>query len=114
MPTSDATLIAEMLADNHDVCLSRETLRLWFMEAGIWRSRRQRDKVVHQPRNRRDCPGELVQINGSEHAWFEDRGPKCMLLVYIDDATGRLMELRFVDSETTFDYFHATRRYLER
>ena len=94
--------------------LSRETLRLWLMEAGLWQSRKQRDKAVQQPRNRRECLGELIQIDGFEHAWFEGRGPKCTLLVYVDDATGRLMELRFVESETTFDYFHATRRYLER
>jgi transposase len=108
------TLIAEMLTEKHDVHLSGETLRLWLMEAGIWKSRKQREKPVHQPRYRRDCLGELVQIDGSEHHWFEDRGPKCTLLVYIDDATGRLMELRFVESESTFDYFNATRRYLER
>jgi transposase len=87
------TLIAEMLAEKHDVHLSRETLRLWLMEAGIWKSRKQREKPVHQPRCRRDCLGELVQIDGSEHYWFENRGQKCTLLVYIDDATGRLMEL---------------------
>ena len=108
------TLIAEMLAERHDVYLSRETLRRWLIEAGIWKDRKQRAKPVHQPRYRRDCLGELVQIDGSEHHWFEQRGPKCTLLVYIDDATGRLLELRFVESESTFDYFHATRRYLER
>jgi len=108
------TLIAEKLAEKHDIELSRETLRLWLMEAGIWRSRKQRQKAVHQPRYRRDCLGELIQIDGSEHHWFEERGPKCTLLVYIDDATSRLMELRFVDSESTFDYFHVTRRYLGR
>ena len=108
------TLIAEMLAEKHDAHLSRETLRLWLIEAGVWKSRKQREKPVHQPRYRRDCLGELVQIDGSEHHWFEQRGPKCTLLVYIDDATGRLMELRFVESESTFDYFHTTRRYLER
>ncbi len=107
------TLIAEMLAERHDVHLSRETLRRWLIEAGIWKDRKQRAKPVHQPRYRRDCLGELIQIDGSEHHWFEHRGPECTLLVYIDDATGRLMELRFVDSESTFDYFHATRRYLE-
>lgn len=108
------TLFGEKLAETHQLVLSRETLRQWLMDAGLWRSRRQREKPVHQPRNRRDCLGELIQIDGSEHAWFEDRGPKCTLLVYVDDATGRLMELRFVESESTFDYFHATRRYLER
>ena len=67
----------------------------------------------HQPRRRRDCLGELVQIDGSEHAWFEDRGPVCTLLAFIDDATSRIMQLRFVASESAFDYFRATRDYLE-
>jgi hypothetical protein len=49
--------------------------------------------------------GELIQIDGSEHWWFEGRGPRCTLLVYIDDATSRLMHLQFVESERTFDYF---------
>jgi len=58
--------------------------------------------------------GELIQIDGCDHEWFEDRAPRCTLLVYVDDATSRLMELRFVKSESTFDYFEATRSYLER
>jgi hypothetical protein len=69
---------------------------------------------VHQPRHRRDCVGELIQIDGSQHWWFETRGPRCTLLVYIDDATSRLMHLQFVETESTFDYFKATRTYLER
>src|SRR5215213_7140653 len=56
----------------------------------------------------------LVQIDGSEHAWFEDRAEKCTLLAFVDDATSRLMHLRFVASESTFDYFRATRTYLEQ
>jgi hypothetical protein len=71
-------------------------------------------RPVHQPRYRRDCMGELIQIDGSEHWWFEGRGPQCTLLVYIDDATSRLMHLQFVESESPFDYFAATRAYLER
>jgi hypothetical protein len=82
--------------------------------AGLWKDRRARLKAVHQPRDRRDCLGELIQIDGSEHWWFEGRGPQCTLLVYIDDATSRLMHLQFVESESTFDYFVATRAYLER
>jgi hypothetical protein len=70
-------------------------------------------KRIHQPRTRRDCVGELVQVDGCEHWWFEDRGPQCTLLVFIDDATGRLMHLQFVESESTFAYFHAARAYLE-
>ena len=75
--------------------------------------RKRRRKRVHQPRHRRECVGELVQIDGGEHWWFEDRGPQCTLLVFIDDATSRLMQLQFVESESTFAYFHATRAYLE-
>jgi hypothetical protein len=59
-------------------------------------------------------PSELIQIDGCLHQWFEDRGPQCTALVYVDDATSRLMELRFVRSESTFDYFESTRSYLRR
>ena len=64
-----------------------ETLRQWMIDDGIWVRRRDRIKrVVHQPRHRRDCLGELVQVDGCEHWWFEDRGPQCTLLVFVDDA----------------------------
>src|SRR4029453_11123800 len=75
----------------------RETIRQWMMAAGLWKDRRQRMRPVHQPRYRRDCVGELIQIDGSRHWWFETRGPQCTLLVYIDDATSRLMHLQFVE-----------------
>jgi hypothetical protein len=107
------TLAAEKLREVHGIALGRETLRLWMIEAGLWLDRKQRRKRVHQPRSRRDCVGELVQVDGCEHWWFEDRGPQCTLLVFIDDASGRLMHLQFVESESTFAYFHATRAYLE-
>jgi transposase len=107
------TLAAEKLREVHQITLGRETLRLWMIEAGIWADRKQRRKQVHQPRHRRDCLGELVQIDGSEHAWFEDRSAPCTLLGFVDDATSRLMQLRFVTSESAFDYFRTTRAYLE-
>jgi len=107
------TLACEKLAEQHGVDVSRETLRLWMIDAGFWVPRVERRRRAYQPRYRRSCLGELVQIDGCEHAWFEDRGPKCTLLVYVDDATSRLMELRFVVSESAFDYFAATRSYLE-
>jgi hypothetical protein len=66
------------------------------LAAGLWLPRAARKAVPHQPRNRRECFGELVQIDGSKHRWFEERGPECTLLVYVDDATSKLMELRFV------------------
>jgi hypothetical protein len=107
------TLAAEKLAEHHGCSVSRETLRGWMIADGLWQDRRHRLPVPHQPRRRRDCLGELVQIDGSEHAWFEDRGPPCTLLAFVDDATSRLMQLRFVASESAFDYFRSTRAYLE-
>ncbi|KVG78493.1 integrase, partial [Burkholderia ubonensis] len=68
---------------------------------------------VYQPRARRACLGELIQIDGSEHRWFEERAPQCTLLVYVDDATSRLMMLHFTATESTFSYFEATREYIE-
>ena len=107
------TLAAEKLSEVHGLDLGVETLRQWMIGAGLWVRRKDRLKRIHQPRARRDCPGELVQIDGSEHWWFEDRGSQCTLLVYVDDATSRLMHLKFVETESTFDYFQATREYLE-
>jgi hypothetical protein len=106
-------LAAEKLAEHHGCSVSRETLRGWMIADGLWQDRRHRLPSPHQPRRRRDCLGELVQIDGSEHAWFEDRGPPCTLLAFVDDATSRLMQLRFATSESAFDYFRATRAYLE-
>jgi Winged helix-turn helix len=107
------TLAAEKLRELHGIFIGRETLRIWMLEAGLWADRQKRRGRVHQPRYRRECVGELVQVDGSEHYWFEDRGPSCTLLVFIDDATSRLMHLQFVQSESTFAYFNATQRYLE-
>src|SRR5271166_759866 len=107
------TLAVEKLTARHGCAVSRETLRQWMIADGLWTDRRHRLPSPHQPRRRRECLGELVQIDGSEHAWFEDRGPVCTLLAFVDDATSRLMQLRFVASESTFDYFRTMRAYLE-
>lgn len=108
------TFACQKLVEVHGLAVSVETLRLWMIQAEIWIPRSRRARRSHQPRERRACAGELVQIDGSDHPWFEERGPACTLLVYIDDATGKLMELRFAESESTFDYFAATRTYLEK
>jgi transposase len=105
------TLATEMLAEHHGIKVSRETLRKWMIKDGLWLSRKQR-RTFHQPRLRRECYGELIQIDGSDHRWFEDRALPCTLLVFIDDATSTLMELRFVKSESTFSYFEALESYL--
>jgi hypothetical protein len=70
------TLVAEKLAEYHGCSVSRETLRGWMIANGLWRGSAS-SPPPNQPRRRRDCLGELVQINGSEHAWFEDRGAPC-------------------------------------
>ncbi|GLC98088.1 transposase [Cupriavidus sp. TA19] len=108
------TLAAEKLRERHGLMLSKETIRRLMTVAGLWVPRKQRPPKVYQPRNRRACYGELIQIDGSDHRWFEDRAPACTLLVYVDDATSQIMELRFTHSESTFTYFAATRAYLER
>jgi hypothetical protein len=108
------TLAHEKLMEKHGVQASLTTLRRWMADEGLWRTRKQRAKRAQRPRTRRECFGELVQIDGSDHEWFEDRAPRCVLLVYVDDATSALLELRFVRSESTFSYFDSTRRYLGR
>lgn len=107
------TLASEKLLEIHGIRLGKETVRKLLIEADLWKTRTQRLKRAYQPRYRRECYGELIQIDGSEHAWFEKRAPKCSLLVFIDDATSRLMELQFVPEESTFSYFESTKRYLE-
>jgi Winged helix-turn helix len=106
------TLVSEKLLEVHDCRVSRETIRTWMIEDGLWLDRRRRLPSVHQPRNRRERMGELIQIDGSKHWWFENRGPQCTLLAYIDDATSRLLHAAFVPSESTFDYLRETHRYV--
>jgi transposase len=113
-PDFGPTLASEKLRERDGVAVGKETLRRWMMEAGIWIPRKLRPPKIHQPRRRRACFGELIQIDGCEHDWFEGRGPNCTLLVYVDDATSRIVELMFVPSESTFTYFAATREYLQQ
>jgi len=108
------TFAQEKLEELHGLRVSVTTLRSWMTEAGLWVPRAQRQRRVQQPRQRRECFGELIQVDGSDHHWFEERAERCTLLVYIDDATGSLMQLWFCDGESTFNYFEATRRYIER
>jgi hypothetical protein len=108
------TLAREYLIERHGIKVACETLRQMMIEAGLWKDRDARRPRPYQPRYRRDCRGELIQIDGSKHWWFEDRGPQCTLLVYIDDATSELMHLKMVESESSFAYMKATRDYIER
>ena len=94
------------------VRLSVEAVRQLMIAEGLWQPRRASRPVIHQLRERRARLGELVQIDGSPHDWFEGRAPKCTLLVFVDDATSQLMHLQLVAAETTFNYFAAVRAYL--
>lgn len=108
------TLAAEKLVELHECRVSRETLRKWMIEDGLWLDRRHRMPSVHQRRNRRERVGELIQLDGSKHYWFENRGGECTLIAYIDDATSRIMHAAFVPSESSLDYMRETRTYVER
>jgi len=108
------TLAHEKLTEKQGLKLSVETVRKLMITEGLWKPKQVKKLVVHPMRERRACLGELVQLDGSPHPWFEKRGEACTLLVFIDDATGRLMQLYFTPGETTFSYFAATQRYLTR
>jgi len=106
------TLAHEYLTEQHGLKFSVETLRQWLIDDGIWKAKQTKCKV-HQSRERRPCYGELIQIDGSPHDWFEGRADKCSLLVFIDDATGKLMTCHFAPSESTESYMHALSDYLD-
>jgi transposase len=108
------TLAHEKLTEVHKLQLSRESVRRIMIEEEIWKPKHAKVPSAHQMRERRACFGELVQIDGSAHAWFEDRGEKCTLLVFIDDATGKLLELWFVPHESFFGYGEAARHSFDR
>ena len=98
-------LAREYLAREHGYAHSTETLRGWMIQAGLWQPKLRRAPRVHPARERRACRGELVQIDGSHHAWFEQRAAKCCLIAFIDDATGQVLAARFSATETTQAYF---------
>ncbi len=108
------TLAHEYLIESGAAKFSVSAVRRVMIENGLWHPNEIRELKVHPLRQRRSKMGELIQLDGSEHDWFEGRGPRCTLLVFIDDATSKTMHLKFVKSENTFDYFQATREYIEK
>ena len=107
------TFAHEKLTEVEGLKLSVGSVRNLMIAQELWIPKKSKRKRIFQMRKRRSREGELIQVDGSEHAWFEERGQKCTLLVYIDDATSGLKELRFVHSETIFNYFDATENYLK-
>ena len=108
------TFAHEKLVEKHSLKLSSGSVRQIMIRENLWIPRKAKKIVAHQMRERRACIGELVQIDGSPHRWFEDRAPACTLLVFIDDATGKLGEVRFAKSESFFSYAAASKAYIER
>jgi len=108
------TLAKEKLQDKHSYCLSKETVRRIMMREGLWKAKKKKKQKVYARRTRRSQVGELVQIDGSYEYWFEDRGAKCCLLVFVDDATSQIMAMRFCQTETTDDYFATLKAYILR
>ena len=107
------TLAREKLIEKHSLKIGKETLRQLMIQEGLWKAKRKKERRVFAMRARRSCKGDLVQIDGSYHAWFEDRAEPCCLLVAIDDATSASMGLRFCKSETTQDYLDFLEKYLK-
>lgn len=105
------TFLKEKLLENHNISVSKETLRKWLIAENIWIAKGRKKARIHQMRERRSCFGELIQIDGSPHDWFEGRGEKCCLLVFIDDATSKLVNMRFEETESTAGYFRAAKDY---
>lgn len=106
------TFAAEKLEERDGLKVSKETLRIWMIEQGIWKGRVRKRKRTHQSRERRPRFGELVQIDGSHHDWFEGRSPKCCLYVFIDDATSQIIHLHFDLTETTCGYMHGLQSHV--
>ena len=106
------TLAAEKLEERHRVKVNDETLRLWLIESGDWKKRRKR-RGHRRWRERKHHFGEMVQMDGSHHDWFEGRGAWCVLMGYIDDATGKVFG-RFYDYEGTIPAMDSFKGYVKK
>jgi transposase len=112
-PDFGPTLAAEKLLEWDGIRVSEEKVRLLMIAEGLWKAKHHKQVVIHTYRERRSCVGELVQLDGSPHRWFEERADPCTLIAYIDDATSRIMDGEFADYEGTFTLFAATEHYLK-
>jgi transposase len=111
-PDFGPTLFTEKLQEREGITVSRETVRIWLIQEGEWKKHRKR-KAHRQWRERKDHFGEMLQMDGSHHDWFEGRGPRCVLMAYIDDATGRVYA-RFYDYEGTIPAMDSFKKYIAK
>jgi transposase len=108
------TFLREKLTEQHGINLSKEALRQIMIASGLWDVSARKKVRIHQQRERRSRMGELVQIDGSPHDWFEGRRANCCLLAFVDDATGKILQLRFEEVETTEGYFRTMLGYIKQ
>jgi transposase len=106
------TLAHEKLVELEGLKVGLGSVRKIMIEEGLWKAKKARKVEVHQMRERRASQGELEQMDGTNHDWFEGRGERCTLLVMIDDATGELGALSFVPEESFFGYCGLLQQYL--
>jgi transposase len=111
-PDFGPQLANEYLKENYKICISTETLRKWMIECHLWIPRKDPGRRVHLLRARRGSFGELIQVDGSHHDWFEGRLPPCVLMVFIDDATSTITSLHFANTESLEAYFKAFEKHL--
>lgn len=106
------TFASEKLVEIDELIVNPETLRLWFIERGITYKKR-KGKTHRAWRERKHHPGEMIQMDGSHHDWFETRGPKCVLMGYIDDATNTTFA-KFYEYEGTFPAMDSFKHYIKK
>ncbi len=111
-PDFGPTFAHEKLVEIHDLNVSVSTVRNIMIKYKIWEPNRRRIEKIHKLRDRRECFGEMGQMDGSYHDWFEGRAPKCCLLTLIDDATSNILALEFVLWESCFAYFNFFKKYI--
>ncbi|MCP4021938.1 MAG: ISNCY family transposase [Desulfobacteraceae bacterium] len=107
------TLAAEKMLEREKIKICDETLRLWLIEEDLWQVKRRHRVKKREWRQRKGHVGEMVQMDGSHHDWLEDRGPKLVLMGYIDDATGEVYG-RFYEYEGTKPAMESLKRYIRR
>lgn len=106
------TMAQEKLVERHGIKMSVETLRKLMIEHKLFTPKKHKPAHVHQTRARRENFGELIQVDASIHDWFEGRGDKCALIVFIDDATSKITGLHFHKSECLEAYFRTLESHL--
>jgi len=111
-PDFGPQLAKEKLEERHNRTISRETLRAWMMEEGLWKGKKKKNKKVYQRRTRRSRFGDLLQGDGSPHKWFELRGEKCCLIHFIDDATNEVTTAKFIPTECEEGYLACLKEHL--